>query len=124
MGGLRVVIVDDVESIRHVVGLLIAGGGHEVIGEARDGAEGVELILELMPDVVIMDWSMPKLDGVEATRKVLQKAPHLAVIAFSSADNAEVRTAFLDAGAVAYHQKSDIDGLRASLSRLADPAGS
>jgi CheY-like chemotaxis protein len=116
---MRVVVVDDIAQIRQLIGLLLADLGHEVVGEAADGRAGVAVALAQSPDLVIMDWQMPELDGVEATRRIHERSPQLRVVAFSSAHDAGVRAAFLDAGAFAYHDKSDIAGLEASVEQVA-----
>ena len=65
--GMRLVVVDDVEQMRFVVTAMARDLGHEVVGEAADGAEGIAQVAATQPDVVVMDWSMPVMDGLEAT---------------------------------------------------------
>ena len=75
MRALRVALVDDNADIRRLIGLLLADAGHQVVGEAADGREGVAVALSCTPDLVIMDWQMPEMDGVEATRQICRRAP-------------------------------------------------
>jgi len=75
-GVVRVVIVDDSSSIRAALtALLETVPMTEVVGEAADGVEGVEVVLELRPDVVVMDMQMPNLDGISAARQILETWP-------------------------------------------------
>jgi CheY-like chemotaxis protein len=115
MTALRVVVVDDVAEIRKVLGLLLAASGHQVVAEAADGRMGVSVVLRHAPDLVIMDWQMPEMDGVQATRRICAQSPGMRIIAFSSAGDPGIRAAFLEAGAIAYHDKADVDGLEASV---------
>lgn len=116
---LRVVIVDDFEDLRRLIGVLVTAADHAVVGEAADGRAGVAVTLELAPDLVIMDWQMPELDGVEATRRIMRQAPDTVVIAYSSAGDPAVRDAFLAAGAFAYVDKADVAGLEHAVARVA-----
>jgi CheY-like chemotaxis protein/anti-anti-sigma regulatory factor len=115
---LRIVIVDDVEPIRRLLRAVLADAGHTVVGEASDGCAGLREARERSPDVVIMDWSMPGMDGVAATREIVAICAQVAVIAFSSAGDPAVRDAFLASGALAYVNKGDIDGLLDALRDL------
>jgi DNA-binding NarL/FixJ family response regulator len=66
----RVLIVDDQELVRAGLRAIMEASGVDVVGEAADGAEGVDLATELRPDVVLMDVRMPGIDGIEATRRI------------------------------------------------------
>lgn len=74
----------------------------EVIGEAGDGVEAVELAAELHPDVVIMDIAMPKLSGIDATRRIKATQPDSAVLILSAYDDDQYIFALLEAGAAGY----------------------
>ncbi len=68
---LRVMVVDDQEAVCEVVSDTIRFAGHEIVGTARDGMEAVERAAELRPDLVVMDVLMPRMNGVEAMKRIL-----------------------------------------------------
>ena len=96
----RVLVVDDQELVRAGFTLILQKGGIEVVGQARDGLEAVEMALDLEPSVVLMDVRMPKLDGIEATRRLLAKATFdVRVLALTTFDLDEYIYAAVKAGA-------------------------
>jgi DNA-binding NarL/FixJ family response regulator len=100
---IRVLVVDDHWLVRHGLSLLFESADDvTLVGEAANGLEAVEKTRELMPDVVLMDLSMPVMDGVEATRRIVGNHPTVRVVALSSF--AERRTVLeaIDAGAAGY----------------------
>jgi NarL family two-component system response regulator LiaR len=100
---IRVLMVDDHAMMR--IGLatfLQAFDDLELVGEASDGIEALELCDRLQPDVVLMDLVMPEMDGVTATRAIRQKYPHIQVIALTSFEEAELVHGVLQAGAIGY----------------------
>jgi DNA-binding NarL/FixJ family response regulator len=100
---IRVLIADDHPLVRAGIASLLAGSDDiEVVGEAADGIEAVEAVLRLQPDLVLMDLSMPRMDGCAATRRIHDSHPEVRVVALSSyADREDVLDA-LEAGAVGY----------------------
>jgi DNA-binding NarL/FixJ family response regulator len=68
---LRVVVVDDQPAVCEVVADTIKYAGHEIVGKGRDGVEAVSLAKELQPDLVVMDISMPRMNGVDAMKAIL-----------------------------------------------------
>lgn len=100
---LRVIVAEDEGLIRMDVVATLQEAGYEVVGEAADGEEAVRLAIELMPDLMVMDIKMPKLDGISAAEKISEyKIPVVLLTAFSQADLVK-RAA--DAGAMAYVTK-------------------
>ena len=100
---VRVVLVDDHAVIRAGLQQLLAGTDDiVVVGTAANGAEALEVVRELKPDVVLMDLQMPGVDGVAATRNI--RAEHLGVdvLVLTSFSDSERIVAALDAGAVGY----------------------
>jgi DNA-binding NarL/FixJ family response regulator len=103
VGVIRIVLVDDHPLVRAgLSALLAAAADMSVVGEAADGAQAVLVTAQASADVVLMDLSMPVMDGVAATRKVLEANPHTRVVVLSSfSDRARVREA-INAGATGY----------------------
>jgi PAS domain S-box-containing protein len=121
---IRVLLADDHAIMREgLAHLLSAEPDIQIIGEAADGQEAVELAGKLLPDVILMDVSMPKLNGVEATRTIRNELPDIRIIGLSMFDEPEWAQAMLDAGAVNYLSKSGLsNSLIAAIRRCMDEA--
>ena len=103
---VRIVIADDHELFREALRpLLEKEGGLQVVGEAGDGWEAVAAVDELSPDMVLMDIGMPHLNGIDATRHLLERHPHLQVVAVTARTDRASVVDMLAAGAVAYVPK-------------------
>jgi DNA-binding NarL/FixJ family response regulator len=98
----RIVVVDDHELFRKGLGELFAQQGFDVVGEAADGNLACELVDSVGADVVVMDLDRPGMDGLEATRRLSETAPHTQVIAFTVAADATSVIAAIAAGACGY----------------------
>jgi len=104
---MRIVIADDEGILRQGLSALIREQPDmEVVGEAQDGWQAVALAKELKPDAVVMDISMPNLNGVDATRQILAENPNIKVVALSMHPDRHYVTEILKAGALAYVLKS------------------
>lgn len=104
---IKVVFVDDHEMVRiGVSAYLSAQPDIEVIGEAADGKKGVELALELRPDIILMDLVMKEMDGIEATKQIIEKWPEAKVIIVTSFLDDEKVYPALEAGATSYMLKT------------------
>lgn len=104
---IRVVFVDDHEMVRiGVSSYLTAQPDIEVVGEAGDGKKGAELALELRPDIILMDLVMPEMDGIEATRRIIEKWPEAKIIIVTSFLDDEKVYPALEAGATSYMLKT------------------
>ncbi len=98
----RVLLADDHTMLRQSLRRALTDKGLEVVGEAGDGDEAARLAIELQPDVVLMDVSMPVLDGVEATRVVRDRAPAVQVVILTMHADKAVLDRAIRAGAVGY----------------------
>ena len=106
---MRLLVVDDHEVVRRGVrSLLTDQEGWEVCAEAVDGQDALEKARELKPDLIVMDVSMPRLNGLEATRQVRNLLPQCEVVILSQHENAEMARQTLKAGARGYVVKSSI----------------
>jgi len=107
---LRILIVDDHAVVRRGVrSLLESRDGWEVCGEATTGRDAVEQSRRLRPDVVVMDLSLPELNGLDATRQILKDAPGTEVLVLTMHQSEELVRDVLHAGARGYVLKSDAD---------------
>jgi NarL family two-component system response regulator LiaR len=100
---IRILLADDHALVRQGTReLLEQQEDLEVVAEASDGKEAVQLALREDPDVVIIDFSMPRLNGIEATRQIKAIAPNIAVLVLTAYDSEQYVFAFLEAGAAGY----------------------
>ena len=121
---IRVVLVEDNAVFREALELLLALRGEiTVVGSVEDGADAAQVVAELRPDVVLMDYRLPGLDGVQATRAVLEACPETAVVCLTASANPREREALVEAGAIDCLQKDDgLDAIIAAIRNAARPA--
>lgn len=106
---IRILIADDHEIFRRGLrSLLESHAEWEVCGEAIDGQEAVDRVKELDPDVVVLDITMPRLNGLEAAQVIRNEAPRSKMVILSQHEPALMRQAALSAGANAYVTKSEV----------------
>ena len=106
----RILLADDHQVVRRGFGLILsAQPGWEIVGEAANGREAVELTERLQPDLVVMDVSMPELNGIEATRRIAEFAPRCRILALSMHRDAVYVREILRAGAHGYLLKDASD---------------
>jgi two-component system, NarL family, response regulator LiaR len=107
MSAIRVLIADDHALVREGTRrMLEQEADMQVVGEAGDGEETVKLACELKPDVAIVDISMPKLDGIEATKQIKERCPSVTILILSAYDDDQFIFSLLEAGAAGYLLKS------------------
>ena len=107
---LSIVIVDDHAVVRRGVrALLESRQGWRVVGEGSTGRDAVDLVRRLRPHVVVMDLSLPELNGLEATRQILEQAPQTEVLVLTMHHSEQLAQEVLQAGARGYVLKSDAD---------------
>ncbi len=119
---MRVIVADDQTVVREgLVTLLATMPGVDVVGSAADGEEAVALVADLAPEVVLMDLRMPRMDGVEATRRIRMDHPQTQVVVLTTyADDSSIVGA-LRAGAIGYLTKdAGRDHIRRALDAAAD----
>ena len=103
----RVMLVDDHGVMRQGLAVILSDEKDiEIVGQAADGLEAVEMAHRLLPDVILMDFGMPRMDGVEATRIIHAELPQIRIIGLSMYEEADRAEAMIEAGAAAYVTKS------------------
>jgi DNA-binding NarL/FixJ family response regulator len=105
----RLLIVDDHEVFRKGLRSLVESSADlEICGEASNGLEAVEAARKLLPDVIVMDISMPHMNGLEATKQIRKEIPQSRVLVLSQHDSSHIVTAAIEAGAAGYVTKSQV----------------
>jgi DNA-binding NarL/FixJ family response regulator len=106
---IRVLIADDHRLFAEALEAILGGESRvQVVGRARNGAEALDLALDLEPDVVLMDISMPVMDGIEATRRIREARPNACVLMLTGSNAAVDVDRSRDAGAAGYVTKDRI----------------
>ncbi len=110
---IRVLLVDDHEMVRKGLGVfLTAFDDLELVGEAMDGVEALNMCRKLNPDVILMDLLMPEMGGIEATRTILKQYPQMRIVAMTSYEEEHLVQDALESGAIGFMLKnSSIDDL-------------
>jgi len=106
MGRLRILLVDDDAMMRDGLRAVLTDRGFEVVGEASDGLDAIRLALTLNPDVIVMDISMPTLNGIDGAREILKIVPKAKIIVLSMFVEKRYVLACLRAGVAGYVVKS------------------
>lgn len=110
MSELTFLLVDDFAAARAQLRALIHSIPHwKVVGEASDGAEAIEMTRRLRPDIVLLDVAMPKINGIQATKRIKQHLPDTHIIIYSAYNTALIMQRAHHAGADACFDKSDLE---------------
>lgn len=116
---MKILIADDHALFRDGLRSLLIAQGHEVIGEAKNGREAVALTHELKPDLVLMDVSMPELDGIAATREIVATLPGTKVVILTASEEESMLFDGIKAGAQGYLLKNlEADGFFEMLEKV------
>lgn len=103
---ISVVIADDAEDLRFLIRMaLTADGRFEVVGEAGDGVEALELVDSVQPDVLLLDLGMPRMDGMEVLEHLGRSGRQMPVVVFSGFTSDRMKQRALELGAVAFIEK-------------------
>lgn len=120
MNTITVLLVDDHNLVREGIRLLLESSGQiEVVGEADNGLKGISMAEDLVPNIVLMDVSMPLLDGAEATRHITQRVPSTKVLMLSCHEDDTCVQQAVEAGAVGYLLKHSVSTELISMIRAA-----
>jgi len=101
----HILIIDDSAMSRNKLKKILAGGNHTVVGEAQDGIEGLDRFKELSPDLVTLDVTMPKMDGLQCLKEILAEKGDAKVIMITALGKGDTMLDALNAGATNYITK-------------------
>ena len=116
---IRVMVVDDTAHVLRMLTAMLTLDGFEVVGEAASGAAAIDAVLEAEPDVVVMDYRMPFMDGLTAARRIRQLRPGQIVVLYTAFVDAELEREANDAGvSLCVGKVEGIGSLEREISRL------
>jgi DNA-binding NarL/FixJ family response regulator len=122
--GTRFLIVDDNELVRRSLrAVLRTRPGWEVCGEAPDGATAVEMVRNLQPDLVMLDFQMPGMNGIETARRMLEIAPTAPIVLFTQHAGADLEKHALEAGIRSVVSKTNPSSMMGIIEALLSPRG-
>jgi two-component system chemotaxis response regulator CheY len=101
----RVMVADDSDAIRLVLLDILGIGGHEIVAEAQNGTEAVEVFSQVKPDVLLLDLAMPKKDGLTVVKEIIGKHPNAKIILITASDNQNIINECLQNGAKSFISK-------------------
>ena len=101
----NIMIADDSDAIRLVLKDILSIGDHTVTGEAKDGAEAVEIFQQVNPDLLLLDLAMPKKDGLAVVKEIIAQNPSAKIILITASDDQKIIQQCLDSGARSFISK-------------------
>ena len=117
---IRVLVVDDTDHVRRMLTTMLAVDGFEVVGGASDGLAAIDAVADGTPDVVVIDYKMPAMDGLETARRIREQHPHQHVIIYTAFADPEVEAAAAEIGvAVCLGKVEGLGPLEQEIRRLA-----
>ena len=117
---IRVLVVDDTDHVRRMLTTMLAVDGFEVVGGAADGASAIDEVALTEPDVVVIDYKMPAMDGLETARHIREQRPHQHEILYTAFADPEVEAACAEIGvAVCLGKVEGLGALEQEIRRLA-----
>lgn len=111
---MKILIVDDNQCVRETIRFFLACFAREV-REVNDGSQALGAYQTFLPDFVLMDWQMSQMDGLTATRGIIERFPQAQILIVTQYDDDQLRRAAREAGAVGFFAKDDLRGLRSLL---------
>ena len=109
---VKILVVDDLPDARFILRKRLERERvFDIVGEAANGQEAIDLCERLAPDIVVMDFRMPVMDGLEATRIIKERFPDIQVIGFTAYEDPNMREAMISAGAIGNVTKTDLPEL-------------
>lgn len=107
--GIRILLAEDHTIVRNSMSLLLSAYGFDVVGEAESGHEAVQMALSLHPDIILLDITLPDMDGIEVTSSICSKWPEAKILALTMHSEELYLVPFLEAGGSGYVRKSAAD---------------
>lgn len=102
---MKVLLVDDSSFINLIARKALKDSGYDVVGEAYDGVQACEIAEKMAPDIVIMDIALPKMNGLQASQRILKAQPHIKILAMSALDEDWVKEQSLASGCISFLRK-------------------
>lgn len=116
---VRVVVVDDTDHVRDMLVSMLSLDGFDVVAEGSNGMQAVELAQEHHPDVIVIDFSMPEMNGLEASRKVLEIIPNQPIILYTAYIDDQLKQAAKEVGiAICVGKVEGLETLERSIAEL------